>query len=347
MVFDSAYFWFVLSIVGAINTLFLSLYFFTFRGANLVNKLLAAFLFLTFIRICKSSSFFLYPEWTKTYLQLALTANFLSGPLHYSYIKQSFKIRTAKNINWKAHLLPPIGLAVIVGVTWPYTSFPALWNIHISTVIVYSWFAYLLASLISVYPVLINKSFDLSKDQNVLNAIIVLCTSIALFLAYIFTSYASYLIVVLCFIAPIYFNIIIIQSILKNKKPEKYASKKISQVTATPILTKLDKLMIEDELFKCPNLSLSQVAEKLNVSVPQLSQILNDNLGISFTSYINHHRVELAKTLLHENKKMSLKQVSELCGYNNQSTFYIAFKKFADTTPAKYRKSKQQETAKE
>ncbi|AOT11202.1 helix-turn-helix domain-containing protein [Pseudoalteromonas luteoviolacea] len=346
MVFDSSYFWLLLSIVGAINTFVLSLYLFTFRGSNLVNKLLATFLLMIFIRISKSISFFFYPESTKTFLQLVLTANFLSGPLHFSYIKQALKSRTSKNINWKVHILPPAGLALIVGVTWPYSNYPTLWNMHISTAIIYSWFAYLLASIVSVTPILINKTLDLSKDQNILNSMVVLCTSIALFLAYIFTSKTSNSISLLCFVATVYFSIIIFRPKFQSSKPEKYASKKISQVTAKPILIKLEKLMSEGELYKCPNLSLSLVAEKLKISAPQLSQILNDNLGTSFTSYINHHRIELAKTLLHENQKMNLKQISELCGYNNQSTFYIAFKKFANTTPAKYRKRTQHSKAK-
>ncbi|MCF6440507.1 helix-turn-helix domain-containing protein [Pseudoalteromonas luteoviolacea] len=340
MVLDSTYFWLFLSVIGACNALALSIYFFLKKGSNLTHRLLSVFIFMIFIRISKSVCFFFYPEASKTYLQLGLTANFLVGPILLLYIKQSFKQKSARNLNWKAHLLPPSGFAILVGVVWPYEHYSALWNIHISTAIVYCWFAYLFASLISIYPIIINKDIELFKSRYTQFPIVVLCTSIGLWLADVFTSYTSYTIGILCFLLPLYLSLTLLISKLNRAKPQKYASKKISQVKATPILNALEKLMTEDELYKCPNLSLSQVADKLHISVPHLSQILNDNLGISFTSYINHHRIQLAKNLLIEHKKMSLKQISALCGYNNQSTFYLAFKKFTSTTPAKYRKEK-------
>ncbi|KZN49154.1 hypothetical protein N476_20155 [Pseudoalteromonas luteoviolacea H33] len=339
MVLDSTYFWLFISVAGALNALVLSIYFFINKSSNRAHKLLSLFIFMIFIRISKSVCFFFYPEASKTYLQLGLTANFLSGPVLLLYIKQSFKQKTAKNLNWKAHLIPPASLAIIIGVLWPYEHYSALWNIHISTVIIYCWFVYLIASLISIYPTIVNNDLELFQTRYTQFPIVILCTSIGLWLADVFTSYTSYTIGILCFLLPLYLSLTLLISKLHKSKPEKYASKKISHVKASPVLKALEKLMIEDELYKCPNLSLSQVADKLNISVPHLSQILNDNLGVSFTSYINHHRIQLAKNLLTEHKKMSLKQVSALCGYNNQSTFYIAFKKFTDTTPAKYRKA--------
>ncbi|MBQ4834742.1 helix-turn-helix domain-containing protein [Pseudoalteromonas luteoviolacea] len=289
-----------------------------------------------------SQPLFFYLEQSNTFLQLGLTSYFLAAPLLFAYIKQTFKLKTSKNINWKIHLLPPTSLALIIGITWPYDYYTLLWSAHISTVIGYIWFGYLFASLLAITPVVINKSLDITADQNGRVAIVVLCCTTALWLAYIFSTYTSIYVAIVCFLLSTYLSLEVLMARRLNTTKEKYASKKIPHDLAAPILSRLEKMMEEDELYKCPNLSLSQVANRLKVSVPHLSQVLNDNLGVSFTSYINQYRITLAKQLLRKDTSMSLKQISELCGYNNQSTFYIAFKKFSDTTPAKYRKKAKQ-----
>ncbi|ESP94789.1 MULTISPECIES: helix-turn-helix domain-containing protein [Pseudoalteromonas] len=340
MVLDATIFLLFLSAIGAVNSLVLSIYLFRLKPLNLVNKLLAGVALMICIRM--SQPIFFYLDHSKAFFQLGLTSYFLAAPLLFAYVKQTFKLKTSKNINWRIHLLPPTSLALIIGITWPYDYYTLLWSAHISTAVGYIWFGYLFASLLTIAPAVINKSLDIVVDQNARVAIVVICSTTTLWLAYIFSTYTSLFVGIVCFLLSTYLSFEALISKRFNAKKEKYASKKIPQDLAAPILSRLEKLMNEDELYKCPNLSLSQVANRLNISVPHLSQVLNDNLGVSFTSYINQYRVTLAKQLLCKDTNISLKQVSELCGYNNQSTFYIAFKKFSDTTPAKYRKKAKQ-----
>jgi AraC-like DNA-binding protein len=48
--------------------------------------------------------------------------------------------------------------------------------------------------------------------------------------------------------------------------------------------------MDSEELYKNPNLKLSDLASRMNISAHQLSQLLNDNLGKSFSTYINEYQ---------------------------------------------------------
>ena len=89
-------------------------------------------------------------------------------------------------------------------------------------------------------------------------------------------------------------------------------------------------------LFKNPNLTLAQLAKEINVRPHLLSQLLNDNLNKSFSQFINEYRIEEAIMLLDRGSHLKMEFIAEKSGFNSNSTFYAAFKKFTGTTPAKY-----------
>ena len=82
---------------------------------------------------------------------------------------------------------------------------------------------------------------------------------------------------------------------------------------------------------------LSDVAKKLQISVHQLSQLLNDNAGKSFPLFINEYRIEKAQQMLTASQHLTLESIGYECGFNSKSTFYTSFKKIMGTTPAKYK----------
>lgn len=123
----------------------------------------------------------------------------------------------------------------------------------------------------------------------------------------------------------------------QKNRTQKYADKQLDEDTVETLVTGLTQLMQEQKLYKDANLTLPKIAKKLGTNVPVLSQLLNDNLNIPFSQFINEHRIEEAKQLLLENINQSMEVIAEQCGFNSQSTFYTAFKKHAHTTPAKYR----------
>jgi len=64
---------------------------------------------------------------------------------------------------------------------------------------------------------------------------------------------------------------------------------------------------------------------------------LNDNLHQSFNDFVNSYRIEHAKTLLQGDTAMKMEDLAERSGFNSLSTFYTAFKKQTQLTPAKYK----------
>jgi AraC-like DNA-binding protein len=93
-------------------------------------------------------------------------------------------------------------------------------------------------------------------------------------------------------------------------------------------------------MFRDPDLTLPDVAEALDVPPHLLSQYLNDNLGKSFTSFVNEYRVRaVEQELQKEDHQLTLEAIGNECGFRSNSSFYNAFKKVKGMTPSQFRKS--------
>lgn len=85
--------------------------------------------------------------------------------------------------------------------------------------------------------------------------------------------------------------------------------------------------------------SLSRAAEMLNVSSTYLSRIFKEQLGCTFTKYLNDIRVDEAKKRLRDGKDINETAVE--CGFNSVNYFCTVFKKYTGFSPASYRDRKQ------
>jgi len=85
------------------------------------------------------------------------------------------------------------------------------------------------------------------------------------------------------------------------------------------------------------DVSISSVAERLNLSYPYLSKIFKENLKVNFNDYLNAKRIDESKKLL-SNTEDSVYEIALKVGYNNDQSFTRFFKKFEGITPGDYRK---------
>ena len=115
-------------------------------------------------------------------------------------------------------------------------------------------------------------------------------------------------------------------------------------------LTKSDKLRIVDKIktqlethhFHKNNLaSLSGLASEINESSHHVSQVINEEMKMSFFELLAFNRVEDAKRILmsEAGKKLTVEEVAEQVGYNSKSAFNTAFKKQTALTPSQFRKA--------
>lgn len=86
-------------------------------------------------------------------------------------------------------------------------------------------------------------------------------------------------------------------------------------------------------------LTLEDAAEHVSLSKSYFCRILKDELGYTFTEYVNHLRVERAKRYLRDST-MSIADIAYAVGFDDQSYFTRIFKKLTNVSPGQYRKSK-------
>lgn len=104
---------------------------------------------------------------------------------------------------------------------------------------------------------------------------------------------------------------------------------------------KIVQIMQSDRLFENPNLTLTDVAEKLKTPPKQVSQIVNQGLQLNFNDFVNQYRTEaiLEKFQHGEHRQKTLLALALECGFNSKSTFNRAFKKSTGLSPQDYLKN--------
>lgn len=98
------------------------------------------------------------------------------------------------------------------------------------------------------------------------------------------------------------------------------------------------KEMIEAN-YKDSNLSLQGIAAMLHLTPAYVGRIFKTSEYVSVGEYLNAVRLRHAQSYL-ETKSFSVKEVMELVGYVNESTFFKLFKKTFGVTPKEYRLKK-------
>jgi AraC-like DNA-binding protein len=130
--------------------------------------------------------------------------------------------------------------------------------------------------------------------------------------------------------------------LIKNKETRNQKSYKHSSMNnefVEECIKKLIYLMEVEKIYRDESISLQTLAEKLNITHHQLSQLLNEKLNRNFSDFINTYRVEEAKKLLRDPKKANLKIITIAfeVGYNTKAAFYNVFKRYTNMTPTQYR----------
>jgi AraC-like DNA-binding protein len=95
----------------------------------------------------------------------------------------------------------------------------------------------------------------------------------------------------------------------------------------------------ERALFTTPNLTIGRLAEALSLSERRCSELLNQQLQVSFSDFINQLRVDACQNALVEKPERTVLEIGLANGFNSKTSFNAAFKKFTGQTPTQFRKS--------
>jgi two-component system response regulator YesN len=84
------------------------------------------------------------------------------------------------------------------------------------------------------------------------------------------------------------------------------------------------------------NITLDDIAKKLNISPFYLSKILKKYTGTNYTDMVVDMRISNAKELL-ASSDFSIKEITYMSGFNSQNYFAKIFRKIVGVTPTEYR----------
>ena len=102
----------------------------------------------------------------------------------------------------------------------------------------------------------------------------------------------------------------------------------------------LQRILLQEKEYLNPHLSLESLSNRMQLSKSHLSRLINNEIGSSFSEYINTLRIEEAKAHLEnpEFSKYTILAIGLEAGFSSKTTFNTTFKKITGLTPSQYRK---------
>jgi len=195
-----------------------------------------------------------------------------------------------------------------------------MWNIKDLNSIIAITAIYILLTMISFFIVInsyLINSVLLLKIGSILSAILLLSTY------FVSQRYPKFM-----------------KLLVKEVKTKSYEKSLLTAIDTNQIIEKLEKIMINEKYYADEDLTIKQLAQEVNITAHQLSQLLNERLNVNFNTFVNKFRIEEAKEMLLEEQKRSVLSIAYAVGFNSKSSFYDAFSKFTQQTPHKFRKDK-------
>ncbi len=141
----------------------------------------------------------------------------------------------------------------------------------------------------------------------------------------------------------VFFNGILFIALRKPEtfyRVQKYQSSLLKESDKEQYREKLIALMGGEKIFLNPSMTLSDIAQKLDIAPCYISQIINESFQQNFRDFINKYRIEESKRLLTQpNQHLNILGIALDAGFNSKSAFNNAFKKHTGITPKEFKKN--------
>ncbi len=119
-------------------------------------------------------------------------------------------------------------------------------------------------------------------------------------------------------------------------KIEKYTKSGLTANYSLELKEQLVALLEQEKIYLRNDVSLDGLAERLNTTRHNASQVINEHFGLNFFELMNKYRIQDAVEILENDKKVNIIDVAYQVGFNNKVTFNKSFKKFLSQTPSQY-----------
>lgn len=123
------------------------------------------------------------------------------------------------------------------------------------------------------------------------------------------------------------------QSIQPDLPEEKYKKSGLKKDALKQVHQKLIQHMRQEKPYLDPKLTLYGLADQLDISANQLSQVINQQEKVNFHDFVNKYRIEEFLCRARKNTNFSLLGNALDSGFNSKSSFNGVFKKHKGMTP--------------
>jgi AraC-like DNA-binding protein len=289
---------------------------------------------------------------------LFVTSVFLTGPLNLFYYRALMEPQKQIPARIKGHMVPPLAvfvfesvfhaqpadekLRVLAALFTPGSFYPLKAGICIGACMAIAYLVYLTRETITVW-----KNDAIRIETRIVVGLSVAATAtVLLFLAgflagnrelYLAAGIMLTAIHAFIFLAhgrhPEFFHLL-----KREIREKKYRTSMLKGMDTDALQEQIMALMTDECLYRDYDLSLNTLAERLDLTPHQLSQFLNEKLGMNFSNFINSSRIAEASRLLAEDPGRSVISVCFYVGFNSKSAFNNAFRKFTGTNPKDFRR---------
>lgn len=99
------------------------------------------------------------------------------------------------------------------------------------------------------------------------------------------------------------------------------------------LLARFQHLMMEEQLFLQPSVTLADVSERLHSNKTYVSRMVNQNYDMGFPEVLNILRVDYAEHYIRKHPEANQEDIARACGFLSASSFNATFKRITGLTP--------------
>lgn len=126
----------------------------------------------------------------------------------------------------------------------------------------------------------------------------------------------------------------------EEDEKEKYKRSGLKDEDAEEYIERLLAFMEKEKPYLDAEMTIQDLSAKINISKHHLTQILNNNIGKNFFTFVNEFRIEEVKRKLADPAfdHLTILGIAYDCGFNSKSSFNNIFKQYTGSTPSEYKK---------
>ncbi|WP_170132603.1 helix-turn-helix domain-containing protein [Pedobacter cryoconitis] len=120
----------------------------------------------------------------------------------------------------------------------------------------------------------------------------------------------------------------------------RYRNSKLTEANKRGYVASIEEFMSTEKPYLNNELTLTSMANKLDLKPIHLSQVLNEEFKENFYAFINRYRIIESQRLLKDirYRNYSIQAIAFEAGFNSMSTFNKAFKEIVGKAPSIYQK---------